>query len=663
MRSLLSNNGYRWSGVVALIWLTSIISLYYVNHKPFEPTFATRLLLMAGQFCVSLWIIMLCGGLGAVLLPELSLHPVTNMVLQAAIGLGVLSLAVLLVGSILGISSLIAWLFTFVVSIMVRKRILQWVRPIPSLVNLWVTSSRTGKLIALEVCLILITTLLVALAPPIRFDALVYHLTFPELYLNASRIIYLPQNAYWGMPQTGEMLYTLALAMAGIETASVLSWAIAALALLGILSYVADRLTVQAGWVAIASLLASGTLAGTIPAGYIDWLTLLFGFSALVGLDQWRLEGERRWLIIAGLFSGLAMGTKYTAGIILLAGLGLIFWQVRPNLIRFIKESFSYLTPGILISMPWWVKNLLATGNPFYPFFTPSGEMDAFRLAHYNLPPWGEIIESALLPIRATLNGIEGTPGYSASIGSLLLGLGPLVYLGWKNRSSNEKQTLKTSLILSLFGLFIWSIASRFSGYLIQSRLYFSLFPALGVLAAGGYLSLGDIRWFGIRFGRVANALIVMVFSFSVLQVGIEIIRQEALPMVIGVRTREEYLDRNLGWYAPTMRAVSSLPEDSNVLMLWEPRGLYCLQKCSPDEILDRWLHERYLSSKTEDILMKWREAGYTHLLLNRFGADFIRQTDDRYTASDWQELEAMLAQLPEPENFGDAYYLYSIEP
>jgi len=662
VNSPLSNKGYKWTGLIALIWLTSIISLYYVNHKPFEPTFAGRLLVMTGQICISLWIIMVSGGLGAVLLPGLSLRPLTNMVLQAAIGLGAISLAVLLVGSILGISFLLAWLLIVVASIFIRKRIISWLRSITGLFDLWIESSKTGKMIAVEVCIILASTLLIALAPPIRFDALVYHLALPELYLNAGRIIYIPQNIYWGMPQFGEMLFTLALAMAGTETATIVSWGVAALALLGILSYLTDRLTVQAGWVAIASLLAGSTLVGMMPSGYVDWFALLFGFCVLVGMDQWRLKGERKWLIIAGLFSGLALGTKYTAGIILLAGCGLIFWQTRLNLRILIKESAAYLIPAIFTNIPWWVKNLVATGNPFYPFLVPAGEMDAFRLTHYNLPPWGDIFEAGLLPIRATINGIEGTPGYSASIGPLLLGLGPLVLLRWKNRSSNQQHTLKTSFIISILGLFIWAVASRFSGYLIQARLYFSLFPALGVLAAGGYLSMGDIRRFGIRFGRVANTLIVLALSFSVLQAGLGTIRQEALPTLIGSRTQEEYLDHNLGWYAPAVRAVTDLPDGSKVLMLWEPRSLYCLPKCWPDEVLDRWLHARHLFRDSEDILNNWREEGYTHVLLNRFGSDFIRQTDDRYTAADWQNLDAMLVRLPELENFGNAYFLYTLE-
>lgn len=655
-------NGRKWISLLALIWLTTVISLYYVNHKPFEISFVLRLLTSAWQMSVSILVVLLGGGIGYIFMPDIEIHPLIRMVLQVAMGLGVIALTVFLIGWLFGLNSIMAWSMLVIGSLLLRKGIVNWSRSLAGLVAIWKVSSKTGKLIAIEVGAVLLATLFIALAPPIRFDALVYHLALPELYLTTGKITYIPQNMFWGMPQSGEMLYTFVTAMAGIEAATTLGWLVAALALIGVLGFAAEKLSVQSGWVAVASLLAGATLGRSISAGYIDWLALVFGLCTLVALDRWGKKGEFIWLVYAGLFSGLALGTKYTAGVILLSGIGVIIWRTRHNLKQLTKNLTIYVLPGIGISLAWWVKNLITTGNPFYPFFYPSGSMDAFRLSHYHLPPWGDIFESVLLPLKATFNGVEGTPGYSTSIGPLILGLVPLVWLGWKNRTAEQQQTLKTSVIIGILGVLTWAIASRFSGYLIQSRLYFAFFPALSVVAAGGYLSMVDLRWFGIRFGRIAGILILLVFSFSILQLYLEAVRQGAFITVVGLQTKEEYLDDNLGWYAPAMRAVRDLSEGSKVLMLWEPRSLYCLPRCFPDEILDRWLHERHLSGSNEEILNKWMKAGYTHLMLNQFGADFIRNTDHRYSSDDWQSLKSMLAFLPEPDNFGDSYYLYPLK-
>ena len=659
----MNNNRIKWSAIIALIWLTSVISLYYVNHKPIEPAFALRLVKIFGQMGAGLWVLVLSGGLGGVLLPDLSLSPLTSLTLRAGLGLGIISVIVLVMGTVLGIASPVIWILMIGASLLFYKQCLVWLSSAKGIACLWRESKKTEKLIAAGLCLLVSANLLIALAPPTRFDALVYHLALPQSYLHEGQIIYIPQNIFWGMPQVGEMLYTLAMAVAGIEAATVLSVFVALLTLLGILGYVSERLTVSAGWIALAVLLAGSTLAGSMHAGYVDWFALLFGFCAIVGLDQWCDSGKRKWLFIAGVFAGLALSSKYTAGVLFLSGAGLILWRSGNKPGRIIKETMVYLCSGVAASLAWLVKNFLATGNPFYPFFVPAGEMDAFRQAHYNLMPWGGDIESLLLPIRATFQGIEGTPGYSASIGPLLLGFGPLLALGWKNRSMNQQQTLKTAAIVSILGLISWSIASRFSGYLIQSRLYFAFFPALGLVAAGGYLALHDIRWLGIRFGRVADIMVLLVFGFSLLQMGVETIRKGALPAVLGLRTQDEYLDENLGWFAPVMRSISRLPEESKILMLWEPRSLYCLPLCYPDEVLDRWLHDRYLSGSNKNILSSWKEAGFTHLLVNHFGADFLRENDNRYTDTDWQSLEELLANLPAIENFDDAYTLYSLGP
>jgi hypothetical protein len=114
----------------------------------------------------------------------------------------------------------------------------------------------------------------------------------------------------------------------------------------------------------------------------------------------------------------------------------------------------------------------------------------------------------------------------------------------------------------------------------------------------------------------------------------------------------------------PVMQAIQELPEASRVLMLWEPRSLYCLPKCDPDELLDRWLDDlRGTQSQlpSRAILESWQTAGYTHLLYFRAGADYIRHHDNRYLASDWIALNDLLSGLSEPVNFGEVYFLYTI--
>jgi hypothetical protein len=105
------------------------------------------------------------------------------------------------------------------------------------------------------------------------------------------------------------------------------------------------------------------------------------------------------------------------------------------------------------------------------------------------------------------------------------------------------------------------------------------------------------------------------------------------------------------------------LPDGARVLTLWEPRGLYCLPKCYPDEVLDRWVIAIRELQDPSLVLQSWENAGYTHILYYKLGAEFIREDDARYRTSDWKALHEFLARLPPPTDIGGVYELYSLAP
>ena len=64
-----------------------------------------------------------------------------------------------------------------------------------------------------------------------------------------------------------------------------------------------------------------------------------------------------------------------------------------------------------------------------------------------------------------------------------------------------------------------------------------------------------------------------------------------------------------------------------------------------------------------EEIQASLRDEGATHILLNRGGLNFIRNTDSRYTEQDWAELDRFLDQMQFETNYFDVYELYKISP
>lgn len=234
-----------------------------------------------------------------------------------------------------------------------------------------------------------------------------------------------------------------------------------------------------------------------------------------------------------------------------------------------------YGLAALAVGGAWFIKNLITTGNPFYPFFLTGGAMDAVRLQVYqHLPAWGGWLD--LLPMRATYLGLEGADGYSFAPGMLLLGLGGLAWLLVLRRpaeppaAAEEAESWGAALfatagLLALAGVVLWTLGNQYSGYIIQTRFYISIFPAFAVLAAAGDVGLRRTRLSTVRLGRIGAAIILMALSLNCLEVGLAGLRHGAPQTALGLKTADAYLADALGWYQPAMQAVSALPEGQRV--------------------------------------------------------------------------------------------------
>jgi len=473
--------------IIGLIWLIIIILFYYIYHKPIAPNQVLGILQACWQIAVGIAIIAVAGGVGNRFLGEVPTSPLAAWTIQAALGVGSLSILILLLGSLLAAKWYVFGVPVLLLGIALRRSIIRWCRLLKKPALFGQESRAFEFSIAILLAITGLVTLLTALAAPIKFDALVYHLSLGHIFSAAGKIIYTPSNM--GMPLLGEMIYLLAQLSAGLSSAVFVGWLVGVIGLVGIYGYMKEKFGAGPGWVSIACLLSGFTIATSIGWGYVDWFAMLFGIVFIIVLDLWYRSGSRKFIILVGVFTGFAVGAKYSAGVLLVSG-AVIILLMNPK--KLISSKFGDLLLFILVAgavfSPWLVKNLIATGNPLYPFLFPSAAMDQFRLDLYQgNHPWGSWREILLLPLYAVTTGIEGAPGYNASIGPLLLGLGLLSWIGWRSRPSKQKNALILSGLVVITGLSVWIIASRFSEYLIQSRLYYAIFPAAAILAGAGY--------------------------------------------------------------------------------------------------------------------------------------------------------------------------------
>lgn len=466
------------------------------------------------------------------------------------------------------------------------------------------------------------------------------------------------------MPQLVELLYTLAMYVGGTEAAPILGWWIGLLALIGLIGFTKNIFEPKTAWIAAASIMAGSGLTASFSSGYVEWASILYGLSVLICLSHWLIDEQISTLGMAGVFAGMALGTKYTNGIILISGVVVILFSQKPA--PFKKPLTNILWFGgtaIIAAFPWLIKNMLATSNPFYPVFIPSGAMDATLLAFYQFKPfvqdWSRML---LLPWQATIWGVDGGDGFSSSIGPLLLGLSPFTLIYWHRFCPNQKAVVKTSLGILLVGFFTWAIGSQFRGLLIQTRLYFIIFPAWALLAAAGYASIAKINSHNIRFRKLADTLILLALLFNTFYTIKATSASNPMAVILNLESRASYLTRQLGGYEIAMQTLQSLPGNPQVLMLWETRSFECQPKCDPDEIIGRWYHDWSTHQNSSSIIETWKEQGYTHILLNRNGANFVRKYDVNAPGYEyWLGLQTTIESLiPVEENMG-GYELYQL--
>jgi hypothetical protein len=290
--------------------------------------------------------------------------------------------------------------------------------------------------------------------------------------------------------------------------------------------------------------------------------------------------------------------------------------------------------------------------------------MDSTRIAVYQgALPYGNLLDLFLLPIRATIQGIDGTNGYSVSIGPLFLALSILVLLGWEKIIAVDKVEIKFWGIFALTGISIWAIGNQLSGFLIQTRFYYALFPVFSILAAYGFDNLeknmGSKKW----MASLSQAAIILVLLLNFVQISKDLVKKGTLTYLFALENRQTYLENNLGWYALAMNEMTNLPPESKTISIFEPRGYECVPKCDPDEILDHWKIAYSINTDFQSIQLAWVNAGYTHMFVNQQGIDFLKvYPDPHHPVGELVKLESFLSTLEIIKDYDGIYRLYKIQ-
>jgi len=474
----------------------------------------------------------------------------------------------------------------------------------------------------------LVLTGLMCCAPPTHYDSLVYHLALPRIYLMRHALVQVPYNLFSAFPQNMEMIFTAAMSIGGATAVRLMSFS-CYLALLGLVHTIAARWAgARAGAYAACVIATFPSMMLLGSSAYVEVGLALFILAALLAVARWMETRDSRFLLAAGIVAGAAFGIKYYAGITI-AGVSLILAAVlvrRPrDLISgpFIRAAGLFNSMALVLSAPWFVKNLIVFHNPVFPFF--------YRLFGWGGSGWN--IESArgyfsafveygaktnlfrellTLPMAITLNSQQFAGGADALGGIgwayVMISLPAMLFI---------PRFIPPARVLYAYTVFhavIWAATGQVLRFLIV------ILPALVIGVSAGMAALYERVGRVIRGGVIALGVAFCASNIFLFFLVNDVV--EPFGVALGIESREAYLSRKLGAFYDCLRAANEQcdPRTDRVYIFGDQRGFYCDIPC---EVTFSFAPERLVAAANAAIdgralTRTLMDRGFTHVLFNR---------------------------------------------
>ncbi len=342
---------------------------------------------------------------------------------------------------------------------------------------------------------------ILASSPDVAWDAGVYHLALPKLYIAGHGFHSVAMNVYANWPLNTELLFAGAMLVKDYILATTLHWGFGILCLYAIhtLCRVFDR--PGGAWLAMALFLTNHIVLWEMTIAYID-LAYAFFFAAAFIFALWTMDNRpnrKAALLLCGICCGILTGIKLS-GILGAAAIGVMLLFRLRSLHRGERwgEVWSllgrFILPIVLLALPWVVKSAWHTGNPVYPFlhawfggpdWSPSlsGQLAAWQKS---IGMGAAAIDYLLLPLRAILMGDVGYAHFDGRICRWWIVLIPLAVV-FGRQLPLVRRCLGTAGVYFV----LWSVSSQQMRFLI---------PILPLLAVATAVAIDD------RIGRMRRA-------------------------------------------------------------------------------------------------------------------------------------------------------------
>ena len=535
-----------------------------------------------------------------------------DLFFSAGIGLTVMAYGVFLLGLAGALSPHPLWLFLATAGLIALTG---WRRPFPATSPQPALRPSWDRLAALLLALLLLALLPLVFTPETGKDALIYHLAVPKHYLMHGGFYFVPGNVFAGYPLLAEMHYLLALFLKNDILAQGMHLTLLGATLLGI-GLLICRSSRKGAFPAL-SMLAFASIPSVFTvahAAYNDLFVAFFTLAALYAFLRWSQEPVLAWIVLSGILVGAAVSCKYTA--LLLPPLGVlgILWRLRKShrgLRLLFAALFAFLMATFVTGAPFYLKNWITLGNPFYPFFHEffggrgwdADQARLYSLFIFDLGLGREWVDYLLLPWNLSFRAQMDSPRFDGILGPIFLVTLPFL-LGKRHWLSPVPMILFFLLATFLF----WASTAQQIRYLIPQF-------ALAAVVVGAILA----RYRKQRY--VFSFILLLVggsLAFNGWHIAGEIAKTRPLAAAWGRESREAFLTRMIPAY-PLYRLVNEeLPPESRVFLIYMKNFTFlCERDCYSDALFEVHSLQKILraSASPEGVRSRLRKEGFTHLL------------------------------------------------
>ena len=408
-----------------------------------------------------------------------------------------------------------------------------------------------GSRLAIGIGLLPVLLSLIGAAAPsttLDWDSLAYHLAVSKIWLNDGHTSFISYIHHSNFPLSIDSLFLFGMSYGGETGAKTFSVVLFALAIMGVFGLARETYGEKAALWAVAAYSTIPMAIWLSGTAYIDVAHGAYGGLGIFLLAQYMQDSSRKSnLILAGIMLGLAAGTKYTGlqtvGVAMLAGLFYLSSGKGSPLKLAIPLGLV-----VVISGAWYVRNIINTGNPVYPFFYSA--LKGKNWSDYNAKIYSneqqtfgagrEMVENytagKLEPSRlgASVLGLAYQPGRyinpapTQGSGLPMGAIGPVILvalLAWlaSGRMGRREGYIAACSILMFLA---WFALSQ------QSRYILTLAPPLAILAGGAIVQLS--------FGRILAVLVPLQAAFG-LYFNYQFVVKDQLLVVGGRITPDEY--------------------------------------------------------------------------------------------------------------------------